>query len=114
MFSLLTLFAVVLIHVVMQMRRKDLTEAERKHNFPRVVITASTSTSSDGDSGKGSSSGGGGKGEMGWVDPTMHGQGAVESAAAAAKQKQKEEEENEWAREESMCSPLAFDVKGYL
>ena len=116
MFSLLTLFAVVLIHVVMQMRRKDLAEAERKHNFPRVVITASTSTSSDGDSGKGSSSnggGGGGKGEMGWVDPTMHGQGAVESAAAA-KQKQKEEEENEWAREESMCSPLAFDVKGYL
>ena len=115
MFSLLTLFAVVLIHVVMQMRRKDLAEAERKHNFPRVVITASTSTSSDGDSGKGSSSGGGGdKGEMGWVDPTMHGQGAVESSAAAAKQKQKEEEENEWAREESRFWGLHFTGKDIL
>ena len=38
-FSLLTLFAVVLIHVVMQMRRKALAEAERKHNIPRVIIT---------------------------------------------------------------------------
>ena len=110
MFSLLTLFAVVLIHVVMQMRRKDLAEAERKHNFPRVVITALPSTSSDGDSGKGSGSGGGDKGEMGWVDPTTHGQGAEESA----KQKQKEEEENEWAREESRFWGLHFTEKDIL
>ena len=93
------LFAVVLIHVVMQMRRKDLAEAERKHNFlPRVVITALPSNSSAGEGGKGS---GGDKGEMGWVDPTTHGQGAEESAA---KQKQKEEEENEWAREDMLAS----------
>ena len=109
MFSLLTLFAVVLIHVVMQMRRKDLAEAERKHNFlPRVVITALPSTSSAGECGKGS--GGGEKGEMGWVDPTTHGQGAEESA----KQKQKEEEENEWAREESRFWGLHFTGKDIL
>ena len=102
MFSLLTLFAVVLIHVVMQMRRKDLAEAERKHNFlPRVVITALPSNSSAGECEKGRGGGGGEKGEMGWVDPTTHGQGAEESAA---KQKQKEEEENEWAREDMFAS----------
>ena len=77
------LFAVVLIHVVMQMRRKDLGEAERKHNFPRVVITEVK------------------KNEMGWIDPTAAAtQGEGDEAEAA---KQKKEEDKEWARDGGQC-----------
>ena len=92
MFSLLTLFAVVLIHVVIQMRRKDLAEAERKHNFPRVVITTLSTT--EGDKGKGT-----GGGEMGWIDPAAAAATQAKEGDKAAKKKQKEEEE-EWARYE--------------
>ena len=88
------LFAVVLIHVVMQMRRKDLAEAERKHNFPRVVITTLSTAEVNGSD----------RSEMGWVDPTAATQGADEAEEAKKRKEKEKEEEEEWTRDEtSMC-----------
>ena len=83
------LFAVVLIHVVMQMRRKDLSEAERKHNFPRVVITTMANEVKGND-----------RSEMGWIDPTA----ATKAEDEAEAVKQKKEEDKEWARDEIQCA----------
>ena len=88
------LFAVVLIHVVMQMRRKDLAEAERKHNFPRVVITTLSTAEVNGSD----------RSEMGWVDPTAATQGPDEAEEAKKRKEKEKEEEEEWTRDEtSMC-----------
>lgn len=93
-FSLLMLFAVVLIHVVMQMRRKELADAERKGNFPRVVITTLTTEVKRSD-----------RSEMGWTDPTAtQGEGEEAAEASVAAKKKEKEEEGEWARDQSQCA----------
>ena len=62
-------------------------EAERKHNFPRVVITEVRK--------------GDRKNEMGWIDPTAAATPGEGDEAEAAKQKK--EEDKEWARDEGQC-----------